>query len=90
MRYGRRNEHLGIGVVVDTNGNTTAVAASTDSGGTVHLFMLIPGSGVWDRTRSTSGTWASNSLHVDTNGSLVGLTAAGLTDGTIHLDVIAS
>jgi hypothetical protein len=57
-------------------------AALTD--GTLHVQTLIPGSGVFDMTRSTGGTWSSAAL-IDANDGITRVSATGLANGTLHV-----
>lgn len=60
-------------------------AALTD--GTVHVQAVIPGSGVFDLSRSTGGTWSALAL-IDANDGITRVSAAGLANGTLHVQTV--
>jgi hypothetical protein len=37
--------------------------------GTVHAFAVGPGSGVYERSRTAAGAWATSSTRIDANGN---------------------
>ncbi|MEU8362885.1 hypothetical protein AB0C27_43400 [Nonomuraea sp. NPDC048882] len=62
-----------------------ALAAAGRADGGLHVQTVVPGSGVWDRTRAPAGTWDPSATKIDANGSVLDVSAAGLSDGAVHL-----
>jgi hypothetical protein len=73
---------------IDTNSSIGTIAATTLPDGTLHVLTLVPGSGVWDRTRSASGSWSASSSQIDSNKFITDVSAAGLPDGTLHVQTV--
>lgn len=71
----------------EPNTGVTAIAAAALSDGTLHMFSLVPGDGVWYRVRSTGGTWSS-AVQIDGNAAITAISAAALPDGTIHVQTV--
>ncbi|MEO3791665.1 DUF6528 family protein [Nonomuraea sp. B10E15] len=69
---------------IDANGGISDVAVAALPDGSLHVQTLVPGAGVWDRTRRAGGRWAG-SVKIDENGAVHALSAAGLPDGTLQV-----
>lgn len=70
---------------VDGNAGVARVAAAASPDGVVHVFTLLPGSGIWYRQRAADGTWAASAVKIDANGDLSDVAAAALPNGTVHV-----
>jgi hypothetical protein len=72
---------------IDTNALTTEVASAVLPDGTLHVFTVVPGSGVWHRSRGTAGDWSA-ATRIDANGAVTDVSAAVLPDGTLHVQTL--
>ncbi|MEU4116673.1 DUF6528 family protein [Kitasatospora sp. NPDC028055] len=73
--------------MIDTNSQISQISAAALPNGTVHVQTLVPGYGVWDRTRNTDGTW-SDSTRIDANQSITAISSAALPNGTVHVQTL--
>jgi hypothetical protein len=73
---------------IDSNAGLSDAASVSLPDGTLHVFTVLPGSGVWYRSRSASGTWAASATKIDANGDIRAISAAGLANGTIHVQTV--
>ncbi|WP_255955104.1 DUF6528 family protein [Streptomyces odontomachi] len=69
---------------VDDGATLGSASAAALPDGSLHAFTVVPGSGVWERTRSASGGWSS-ATQIDSNGSVSRVAAATTPDGVLHL-----
>lgn len=69
---------------IESDAGVARVAAATAPDGTVHVFTLVPGSGIWHRQRAADGTWGS-AARIDANGGLTDVAAAALPNGSVHV-----
>ncbi|MFI5491474.1 DUF6528 family protein [Actinoplanes sp. NPDC051859] len=72
-------------VRIDGNPAISRAAATASPDGTTHVFTLVPGSGVWHRSRDAAGRWAGSATKVDGNGDATRIAAATTPDGRLHL-----
>ncbi len=73
---------------IDGNALLTTASAAALPDGSPHVLSVLPDSGIWDRTRSASGTWSS-AVKIDSNVSVSEVVAAATPDGVLHLaDVV--
>ncbi|GIF16026.1 hypothetical protein [Actinoplanes teichomyceticus] len=73
--------------LADSNEAISATASATLSDGSLHVFNVIPNSGIWYRSRSASGAWGG-ATKIDTNGKISAIAATGLPDGTINVQAV--
>jgi hypothetical protein len=73
--------------VVDPNPAVTAIAATCVSDGTIQAQLLIPGVGVFNRTRWVNRDW-STSVRIDTNGSITDIASAAAPDKALHVQTV--
>lgn len=69
---------------VDTNRNLIATATTATPDGRVHTVNVVPGSGIWYRSR-TGTTWDADARKVDENGRVLSVALAARPDGTLDL-----
>lgn len=72
---------------VDANTSLSAASAAALPDGSLHVFTVVPDSGIWERTRSASGSWSS-ATKIDANGSVSRVAATTTPDGTVHLAAV--
>lgn len=73
--------------VVDSATEITAIAAAAAPDGSVHAQYVVPGDGVWSRTRNSSGTWSS-ATQIDANAAVTDVSSAVRPDGTLHVQTL--
>ncbi|WP_031071236.1 DUF6528 family protein [Streptomyces sp. NRRL WC-3742] len=73
--------------VIDANARISQISAAALPDGTLHVQTLLPGAGVWDRTRNLDGTW-STSTQIDANPAITAISAVALPDGTLHVQTL--
>ncbi len=74
--------------LIDKSGWVTGTSAAALPDGTLHVQVVVPGSGVWTRARSAAGVWQTSATRIDTNGSITAVSSAALPDGTLHVQVV--
>ncbi|AQZ61707.1 hypothetical protein BKM31_09695 [[Actinomadura] parvosata subsp. kistnae] len=75
------------GTRIDTNPSTSEIASAVLPDGSAHVLNVVPGSGVWHRSRAADGTWSA-ATRIDANGSVTDVSAAALPDGTLHVQTL--
>ncbi|GIE86928.1 DUF6528 family protein [Actinoplanes regularis] len=94
------NPHYGVedlvqrGAVFDTAGGTATridgnlkigqIAATADTDGRLHVLTLIPGSGMWSRTRGTDGAWEVPATQADSSARITDAAIVADPDGNLH------
>ncbi|MDF1602622.1 DUF6528 family protein [Nocardioides sp. YIM 152315] len=73
---------------VDTHSGVASTATAAAPDGTLHLFTLVPGEGVFDRTRSALGAWAPSATLIDSNPAVTAISASVLADGAVHVQTV--
>lgn len=71
-------------LVLPASHNWTAAALPD---GTLHVQSLVPGSGVYDLSRSTGGAWSQSTL-IDSNDAITRISSAVSPDGTLHVQTV--
>jgi hypothetical protein len=77
----------GAATSVDTNTAVTAIAATGMPDKTIQAQLLIPGAGVYNRTRWVDRSWSA-STRIDTNGNISDISSAALPDKTLHVQTV--
>jgi hypothetical protein len=70
---------------LDGNRAVAGVAAASGPDGRVHAFTVLPGSGVWQRTRDTAGAWAGSSTRIGGTADVSAAAAVVDAAGRTHL-----
>lgn len=65
----------------------TDISSAVLADGTMHVQTLVPGRGVYDMTRSSSGGWSAPAL-IDANGGITRISAAALSNGELHVQTV--
>ncbi|KJK55485.1 hypothetical protein, partial [Saccharothrix sp. ST-888] len=66
----------------------TAITTTALPDGTLHALTLTNGT-VWDRTRSSDGTWQIHARNIDNNRGIFALCSTALSDGSLHVGTLA-
>jgi Family of unknown function (DUF6528) len=69
---------------IDGNASIGRIAAAAGADGRLHALTLIPGSGLWSRSRDTDGTWESTATQIDESARITDAAIAAGPDGTLH------
>ncbi|GAA0933722.1 DUF6528 family protein [Nonomuraea longicatena] len=77
----------GAALEIDDNPLNSEIASAALPDGSVHVFTVVPGSGVWYRFRDPSGAWSTSTI-IDANGAVTGVSAAGLPNGVLHVQTL--
>ena len=70
---------------IDGNPAVSEVAAAATPDGRMHVVTVVPGSGLWLRTRQPDGTWDVSAAHLDTNGAIADVALTSDAAGDLHL-----
>ncbi|GIF08399.1 DUF6528 family protein [Actinoplanes siamensis] len=69
---------------VDNNPAIGRIAAAAGADGRLHVLTLIPGSGMWSRTRGADGDWEDAATQIDESAKITDAAVAAGPDGTLH------
>ncbi|MEU4620415.1 DUF6528 family protein [Actinoplanes sp. NPDC023801] len=70
---------------VDANASIGRIAAAAGPDNRLHVLTLIPGSGLWSRTRSAPpGGWETSATPIDDNAKITDMAIAADPDGKLH------
>ncbi|MEV4283577.1 DUF6528 family protein [Actinoplanes xinjiangensis] len=69
---------------IDGNAATGQTAATAGPDGRQHVLTLIPGSGLWSRSRSATGGWETTATRVDHSTQITDAAIAADPDGDLH------
>lgn len=70
---------------IDGNPAVGEVAATATRDGRMHVVTLLPGSGLWLRTRQPDGTWDVSATRLDANGAISDVAITSDTAGDLHV-----
>jgi hypothetical protein len=74
-------------IEIDANPLNSEIASAALPDGSVHVFTVVPGNGVWYRFSDPSGNWSTSTM-IDANGAVTGVSAAALPSGVLHVQTL--